>query len=118
MIDLYFTGHGYAAIRVDLRGSGDSEGILKGEYLQQELEDGIEVLEWISKQSWCDGNLGMMGKSWGGFNSLQVAALKPKPLKAIITVYSTDDRYSDDVHYTGGCVLATNMLGWAATMLA
>ena len=60
----------------------------------------------------------MMGKSWGGFNSLQVAALQPKPLKAIITVCSTDDRYSDDVHYMGGCVLATDMLGWASTMLA
>ena len=118
LIHPYFAGHGYAAVRVDLRGSGDSEGILEGEYLQQELEDGIEVLEWISKQSWCDGNLGMMGKSWGGFNSLQVAALQPKPLKAIITVCSTDDRYSDDVHYMGGCVLATDMLGWASTMLA
>ena len=103
---------------MDLRGSGDSEGILEGEYLQQELEDGIQVLEWISKQRWCDGNLGMMGKSWGGFNSLQVAALQPNPLKAIITVCSTDDRYSDDVHYMGGCVLATDMLGWASTMLA
>ena len=118
LIHPYFAGHGYAAVRVDLRGSGDSEGILEGEYLQQELEDGIEVLEWISKQSWCDGNLGMMGKSWGGFNSLQVAALQPNPLKAIITVCSTDDRYSDDVHYMGGCVLATDMLGWASTMLA
>ena len=117
LIHPYFAGHGYAAVRVDLRGSGDSEGILEGEYLQQELEDGIEVLEWISKQSWCDGNLGMMGKSWGGFNSLQVAALQPNPLKAIITVCSTDDRYSDDVHYMGGCVLATDMLGWASTML-
>ena len=88
LIHPYFAGHGYVAVRVDLRGSGDSEGILEGEYLQQELEDGIEVLEWISKQSWCDGNLGMMGKSWGGFNSLQVASLKPKPLKAIITLCS------------------------------
>ncbi|MDP6463513.1 MAG: CocE/NonD family hydrolase [SAR324 cluster bacterium] len=118
LIHPYFAGHGYASVRVDLRGSGDSEGILEDEYLKQELEDAIEVLEWISEQSWCNGNLGMMGKSWGGFNSLQIAALKSAPLKAIITVCSTDDRYVDDVHYMGGCVLATDMLGWASTMLA
>ena len=100
LIHPYFAGHGYAVVRVDLRGSGDSEGILEGEYLQQELEDGIEVLEWISKQSWCDGNLGMMGKSWGGFNSLQMAALQPKPLKAIITVCST---YAD--MHGGSCAV-------------
>ena len=117
LIHPYFAGHGYASVRVDLRGSGDSEGILEDEYLKQELEDAIEVLEWITEQSWCNGNLGMMGKSWGGFNSLQVAALNPLPLKAIITVCSTDDRYADDVHYMGGCVLSTDMLGWASTML-
>ena len=60
LIHPYFAGHGYASVRVDLRGSGDSEGILEDEYLKQELEDAIEVLEWISEQSWCNGNLGMM----------------------------------------------------------
>ncbi len=113
----YFAQAGYAAIRVDLRGSGESDGLLEDEYLQRELDDACEAIDWISKQPWCDGNVGMMGKSWGGFNALQVAALRPPALKAILTVCSTDDRYADDVHYMGGCLLNDN-LWWGAIMLA
>ena len=113
----YFAGHGYAGVRVDLRGSGDSEGILRDEYLQQELDDGIEVIRWLAKQSWCTGDVGMIGISWGGFNGLQIAALQPPELKAVITVASSDDRYADDVHYMGGAMLTDN-LSWASTMFA
>ena len=113
----YFAAHGYAAVRVDLRGSGDSEGVLRDEYLQQELEDGQEVLRWIAAQPWCNGSIGMFGLSWGGFNGLQIAALQPPELKAVITVCSSDDRYADDIHYMGGCLLTDN-LSWASTMFA
>lgn len=113
----YFAGHGYAAVRVDLRGSGDSDGILTDEYLQQELDDGVDVINWLAGQDWCNGRVGMIGKSWGGFNGLQIAYLQPEALKAVITVCSTDDRYSDDVHYMGGCLLGDN-LSWASTMFA
>ncbi len=113
----YFAGHGYACLRVDLRGSGESDGVLRDEYLQQEQNDALEVLEWIADQPWCDGNIGMMGISWGGFNSLQIAALQPPELKCIITLCSTDDRYADDVHYMGGCMLGDN-LSWASVMFA
>ncbi|MGA9539053.1 MAG: CocE/NonD family hydrolase [Desulfobacterales bacterium] len=111
----YIAGFGYASVRVDLRGSGESEGILTDEYLQQELDDGVEVIQWLSRQKWCTGSVGMIGISWGGFNGLQIAALRPEPLRAIITICSTDDRYSDDVHYMGGCLLGDN-LSWASTM--
>ena len=113
----YMAGHGYACVRVDLRGSGESDGILRDEYLQQELDDGLEVIRWIASQPWCTGAVGMMGISWGGFNALQIAALQPPELKAIITVCSTDDRYSDDVHHMGGCLLGDN-LSWASTMFS
>jgi len=113
----YFAGNGYACLRVDLRGAGESEGVLSDEYLQQEQSDGLEVIKWIANQPWCNGSIGMMGISWGGFNSLQLAALHPPELKAIITVCSTDDRYADDVHYMGGCLLGDN-LSWASTMFA
>ena len=113
----YFAGHGYAGVRVDLRGSGDSEGVLTDEYLEQELRDAEDVLAWIAEQPWCDGRTGMMGISWGGFNALQVAARRPPSLRAIVTASSTDDRYADDVHYMGGCLLSDN-LSWAATMFA
>lgn len=104
----YFAGHGYAAVRVDIRGSGESEGVLLDEYLKLEQDDALEIIAWIAAQPWCDGNVGMMGKSWGGFNGLQVAARRPPALKCIITVFSTDDRYADDVHYIGGCMTTQN----------
>ena len=113
----YFAGHGYVCLRVDLRGSGESEGVLTDEYLHQEQQDGLEVLQWIVQQPWCNGSVGMMGISWGGFNSLQIAAHRPPELKAIITVCSTDDRYADDIHHMGGCLLGDN-LSWASTMFA
>jgi hypothetical protein len=111
----YFAGHGYAGVRVDLRGSGESDGVLTDEYLPRELDDGVEVLRWIGRQPWCTGVAGMIGISWGGFNGLQVAAKQPPELKAVITLCSTDDRYADDVHHMGGCLLGDN-LSWASTM--
>lgn len=108
-IHRYFAAHGYAGVRVDLRGSGDSGGVLLDEYSPEELEDALVVIDWISRQEWCAGPVGMMGISWGGFNALQVAALRPQPLRAIITLCSTDDRYADDAHYMGGCLLNENM---------
>lgn len=112
----YFAGHGLACVRVDLRGTGDSEGLLEDEYLEQEQRDGVEVIRWIAEQAWCSGAVGMMGKSWGGFNALQVAALRPPALRAIVTVCSTDDRYADDAHYMGGCLLNEN-LTWGSMLL-
>ena len=113
----YLAGHGYAAVRVDMRGTGDSDGVLTDEYTQQEQDDALEILAWLAEQPWCDGKLGMWGISWGGFNALQIAARRPPGLGAIMTLCSTDDRYADDVHYRGGCVLALDMLHWASSML-
>lgn len=113
----YLAGHGYACVRVDLRGSGDSEGILHDQYLEQEQSDGVEAIEWIARQPWCDGSVGMMGISWGGFNALQIAARQPPALKAIIAACATDDLYADNMHYMGGCLLADN-LSESTTMFA
>jgi uncharacterized protein len=113
----YLAGHGYACVRVDMRGNGDSDGLMADEYTQQELDDAIEVIAWLAGQPWCTGKVGMFGISWGGFNALQAAALRPPALAAIVTLCSTDDRYEDDIHYKGGTLLNEN-LGWAATMLA
>ncbi|MGH3357641.1 MAG: CocE/NonD family hydrolase [Nocardioidaceae bacterium] len=114
----YFAGNGYAVVRVDLRGSGDSEGVLDDEYTQTELDDGVATIAWIARQEWCAGNVGIMGISWGGFNGLQIAAEQPPELGAVLTLCSTDDRYADDVHYFGGQLLADQQLSWATTMLA
>ncbi|PMR76715.1 peptidase S15 [Billgrantia endophytica] len=105
----YLAGHGYVCLRVDMRGSGDSDGVITDEYTQQEQEDGVDAIAWIARQSWCDGNVGMMGISWGGFNSLQVAAKQPPELRAIISLCSSDDLYADNMHYMGGCLLGDNL---------
>ncbi len=109
----YLAGHGYAGVRVDIRGSGESSGLIFDEYTKQEQDDALEVIAWLAAQPWCSGAVGMMGISWGGFNGLQVAARRPPALKAVVTLCSTDDRYADDVHYMGGTML-TSGLGWAS----
>ncbi|MBC7301000.1 MAG: CocE/NonD family hydrolase [Nocardia sp.] len=113
----YLAGHGYVSVRVDLRGSGDSDGVLRDEYLAAEHDDACEVIAWLAEQPWCDGNVGMMGISWGGFNSLQVAARRPPALKAIVSASATEDLYVDNMHYMGGCLLSDN-LSEATVMLA
>jgi uncharacterized protein len=117
LIHPYWAARGYACVRVDLRGSGESGGILEDEYHVQEQEDLLVAIAWLAAQPWCSGGVGMTGISWGGFNSLQLAARRPPALKAIMTLMSTDDRYADDVHYKGGCVLATDLLHWSSCML-
>ncbi|MEM8792677.1 MAG: CocE/NonD family hydrolase [Pseudomonadota bacterium] len=112
-----FVKHGYACIRVDIAGSGDSDGLFDDEYSEQELADGEAVIAWIADQPWCSGNVGMIGISWGGFNGLQLAFRRPEALKAIVTCCSTVDRFEDDIHYMGGCLLTDNF-NWGCQMLA
>ena len=113
LIHPWFAGHGYASLRVELRGSGDSSGLPQDEYVAQEQEDAVQALAWIAAQPWCDGNTGMFGMSWGAFSALQVAARQPPSLKAIIPVHGTDDRFADDIHYKGGCLLGAG-LSWGS----
>ncbi|ABF63124.1 peptidase S15 [Ruegeria sp. TM1040] len=112
-----FAAEGYACLRVDIAGSGDSDGRFDDEYSEQELSDGEAVLEWIAAQPWSSGNVGMIGISWGGFNGLQMAYRRPEALKAVVSVASTVDRYADDIHYMGGCLLSDNK-NWASQMFA
>ena len=114
----YIAGHGYACVRLDLRGSGDSDGLIPDEYTEQEQEDVEAVIAWLAAQPWCDGAVGMIGVSWGGFAALQAAARNPPALRGIVAIHSSDDRYADDVHYIGGCVLASDMVHWSACMAA
>ena len=113
----YVAGHGYACVRVDIRGNGDSEGLMLDEYSQQEMDDALSVIGWLAAQPWCSGAVGMMGKSWGGFNCLQAAFNGHPALKAVLSVCSTSDRFADDIHFKGGCLLGEN-LGWGAVMLS
>lgn len=111
----YFAQQGYVAVRLDLAGSGDSEGVLTDEYALQEQDDAIEAIDWLSRQPWSTGAVGMIGKSWGGFNCLQIAARRPPALRAIIPVAATDDRFADDIHFMGGCLMVDG-LDWGAVL--
>ncbi|HMK87559.1 MAG TPA: CocE/NonD family hydrolase [Steroidobacteraceae bacterium] len=101
--------YGIAYARVDVRGSGDSQGVLLDEYLDQEWRDGVEVIAWLARQPWSNGSVGMRGISWGGINTLQIAALGPPELKAIMPMCCTDTRYTDDAHYIGGALGLTGL---------
>ena len=105
---------GVAYARLDARGSGDSEGLLVDEYLPQEQDDAVHAIAWLAAQPWCNGAVGMRGVSWGGFITLQVAALAPPALKAIMPMCASDRRYTDDAHYVGGAFALTG-LKWATS---
>jgi len=99
----YFVRRGYVVARVDIRGTGNSEGkLIPYEYSDIENEDGEAVIDWLSKQRFSTGRVGMFGISWGGFNSIHMAMRNPPALKAIIAVDATDDLYQDDVHFMDG----------------
>jgi predicted acyl esterase len=113
----YFAQRGYAGCRLDIRGTGSSPGIARDEYTPEETQDGYDAVEWLAAQPWCNGNVGMWGISYGGFTAIQVAMLQPPSLKAIIPMYATDDRYTDDVHYIGGCLTASELSQYAVSMV-
>ena len=101
---------GFAVARVDVRGTGSSEGIATDEYPPEEQTDLAEVIAWLASQPWSNGNVGMYGTSYSGFNSLQLAARRPPALKAICAIYATDDCFTDDVHYVGGSLRALDLV--------
>ena len=103
----YWVQQGYVVARVDIRGTGRSEGELPDrEYSEEELKDGEAVIAWLAAQNWSNGSVGMMGISWGGFNSIQMAMRQPPALKAIIAVDATEDLFKDDIHYIDGLMHA------------
>src|SRR3990172_4940326 len=109
---------GLAVARVDLRGTGSSEGIAVDEYPPQEQADLAEVIAWLAGQEWCTGRVGMYGTSYSGFNSIQMAIECPPALGAICAIYATDDRYTDDVHFTGGALRALDVVDYVLYMAA
>ncbi len=109
---------GFAVCRLDIRGTGSSEGIATDEYTAAELDDICQVIAWLAEQEWSNGRVGMYGTSWSGFNSLQVACLRPPALHAIVPIYASDDRYNDDVHYMGGALKAIDLIDYELYMVA
>lgn len=102
---------GIAYARIDVRGSGDSDGVMTDEYTEDELRDGLSCIDWLSRQPWSSGAVGMRGISWGGINTLHIAARNPPALKAIMPMNCTENRYTDDAHYLG-CALGHTNFQW------
>jgi putative CocE/NonD family hydrolase len=113
----WLAARGYAFCRLDVRGTGSSPGIALDEYTARETRDGYDAVEWLAGQPWCTGKVGMWGISYGGFTSIQVALLQPPHLAAIVPMMATDDRYTDDVHYLGGCVTVSELSQYAVSMV-
>jgi predicted acyl esterase len=107
---------GYAVCRVDVRGTGSSSGDPVDEYQEAEQPDLVAVIAWLADQDWCDGNVGMWGTSYSGFNSLQIAAERPPALKAVCAIYSSDDRWTDDVHWRGGALRLVDLIDYCHYM--
>ncbi|MGZ9159521.1 MAG: CocE/NonD family hydrolase [Candidatus Limnocylindrales bacterium] len=114
----WFAARGFALCRVDVRGTGSSDGVALDEYTADETRDGFDVVEWLAARPWCTGSVGMWGISYGGFTAIQVAALRPPHLRAIVPVMATDDRYLDDIHYRGGCVTVSELSQYAVSQVA
>ncbi len=108
--------HAYAVARLDLRGTGSSGGVASDEYPAQEQRDLTEVIGWLADQEWCTGKIGMYGTSYSGFNSIQLAMEQAPGLEAIIAIYATDDRYTDDVHYLGGALKWLDLIDYCHYM--
>ena len=113
----WLAARGFALCRLDIRGTGSSPGIALDEYTARETQDGYDAVEWLAAQPWCNGKVGMWGISYGGFTSIQVALLHPPHLAAIVPMMATDDRYTDDVHYLGGCATVSELSQYAVSMV-
>lgn len=110
--------HGFAFIRVDLRGSGDSTGIMRDEFEAIEWEDLVEVIGWLARQDWCNGSVGMRGHSWGGNACLMAAVRSPPALKAVIASCASGDRFRKDLHWIGGAPVQTSWPAMLKTVVA
>ncbi|MGW0698805.1 CocE/NonD family hydrolase [Streptomyces sp. NPDC002867] len=114
----WYAGHGYACVRVDVRGHGNSEGVPGPEGGAAELADGVAVIEWLARQPWSTGRVGMIGIGAAGRSALQIAALAPRPLRAVVAVGASDDPYDTDGPYLGGSVTGESLHSRAAARLA
>jgi len=116
--NVFLVNAGFACVRLDVRGTGSSQGVAADEYTEAEQHDGVDVVAWMAEQPWCSGSVASWGVSYGGFSCIQLAALRPPALRAIAPVYATDDRYTDDMHFHGGALNASSLPGYPTEMIA
>ncbi|HYY56844.1 MAG TPA: CocE/NonD family hydrolase, partial [Pyrinomonadaceae bacterium] len=96
-----FASYGYAMVLVDVRGTGASFGSWPTPWSRDEIKDGGEIVDWISRQPWSNGKVGAMGNSYGGNAALLINVPNHRALKAVIARHYEFDEYRD-VPYPGG----------------
>lgn len=113
-----FASQGYAALAVDLRGIGNSEGHASNAFAAGERLDGYDVIEWLASQPWCSGSVGMWGVSYGGITALSTASARPPSLKAIIPIHAATDMYHDYLVSRGCRTAFSPDVHWGIRMAA
>ncbi|MBM4187980.1 MAG: CocE/NonD family hydrolase [Gemmatimonadetes bacterium] len=99
--------HGYVVVAAQVRGGGASYGRYEGLFSPAETRDAYDLMEWMSKEPWSDGNLGMFGGSYLGITQYMAASTKHPALKAIFPNVAAFDMY--DVFHDGG-IYRQNMI--------
>ena len=107
-----FVDAGYAAVIQDCRGRLESEGVFIP--YNNEGQDGYDTIEWLNRQDWCNGRIGMWGASYFGATQWQAAAEKPDGLIAICPTATWTDFYRN--LYQGGSIRISMLTSWAARM--
>ncbi|GAB2454907.1 CocE/NonD family hydrolase [Nocardioides hungaricus] len=108
--------YGFAVCRLDLRGTGSSSGDATDEYPPEEQADLVETIAWLAGQDWCNGRVGIFGTSYSGFNGLQLACERPPGLGAVFSIFSSDDRWTDDVHWRGAALKLVDLVDYCNYM--
>ena len=107
---------GYACLSLDIRGYGESEGVLSPPFAPSEKWDGHDALAWIAEQPWCTGRTGVWGISYGGDTALSIASTRPPSLGAIVAIHAIDDEYTG-AFWPHGCRGAlTGEIDWGFRM--
>lgn len=115
----FFAEHGYYGLHIDVRGTGMSGGRTPhNEYSEVEQQDALYLIAWLASQHWCNGNVGIFGSSYSGFNAIQIGMLGAPALKAIVPTFATDDVYTDDIIYYDGALQCDSLGRWPFSMIA
>ena len=106
---LWWVPQGYAAVRVDARGSGMSPGQHEP-WSHAEAIDFYDAIEWAAAQPWCNGKVGLNGISYYAMNQWYIANLSPPSLKAIMPWEGAADLYRDALYHGG--IFSVFMSNW------
>jgi putative CocE/NonD family hydrolase len=107
----FLAGRGYHVVLQDTRGRYQSEGDFYP--FVHERDDGLDTLDWVAEQPWCDGRVGMWGASYFGYTQWAVSAAERPYLKALVPIVTSTDFHG--LFYPGGAFSLLSSLRWATS---